>query len=100
MESRLTGLKREGDHLRFTWSDGLMSTLSIRELRISCPCAFCVNEITGVRQVNPDDIPKDIGMKDMQPIGRYAYRILFDDGHDTGLFTLEELRSRGQEALA
>ncbi|MDA0668283.1 MAG: DUF971 domain-containing protein [Planctomycetota bacterium] len=100
MESQLTGLKREGDHLRFTWSDGLVSALSIRELRISCPCAFCVNEITGARQVNPGDIPDDIGMKDMQPIGRYAYRVLFDDGHDTGLFTLEELRARCQEALA
>ena len=100
MESRLTGLKREGDQLRFTWSDGLVSALGIRELRISCPCAFCVNEITGVRQVNPSDIPEDIGLKDMQPVGRYAYRVLFDDGHDTGLFTLEELRARCQEALA
>jgi len=100
MDSRLTGLKREGDQLRFTWSDGLVSALGIRELRISCPCAFCVNEITGVRQVNPKEIPEDIGLKDMQPVGRYAYRVLFDDGHDTGLFTIEELRSRCQEALA
>jgi len=100
MDSRLTGLKREGDQLKFTWSDGLVSALGIRELRIGCPCAYCVNEITGVRQVNPEDIAMNIGLKDMQPVGRYAYRVLFDDGHDTGLFTLEELRSRCQEALA
>ena len=72
MDSRLTGLKREGDQLKFTWSDGLVSALGIHELRIGCPCAYCVNEITGARQVNPEDIPMNIGLKDMQPVGRYA----------------------------
>lgn len=100
METQLTGLKREGDHLRLSWSDGLVGNLSIRDLRIGCPCAFCVNEVTGERMVNPDDIPADLNLKDMQPVGRYAYRVLFDDGHDTGLFTLEELRVRCQEAVA
>lgn len=100
METQLTGLKREGDRLRLTWSDGLVGDLVIRDLRIGCPCAFCVNEITGERMVDPKDIPSGTGLKDMQPVGRYAYRVLFDDGHDTGLFTLEELRARCQEAVA
>ena len=99
METRLIGLKRESDFIRLTWSDGLVCSLGIRELRIGCPCALCVNEITGKRQVVAEDIPQDIGLEDMQPVGNYAYRLLFDDGHDTGLFTLEELRVRCQEAL-
>ncbi|MHC4824032.1 MAG: DUF971 domain-containing protein [Planctomycetota bacterium] len=100
MEPRLTGLKRQGDRLRLTWSDELVGSLGIRDLRIGCPCAFCVNEISGQRMIDPEDIPEDIGLTDMQPVGRYAYRLLFDDGHDTGLFTLEALRSLCLEAVA
>ena len=99
MDCTLTGLKRDGNLIRLTWSDGLEGALPVRDLRISCPCAFCVNEITGERQVDPSSIPTDLALVDMQPVGRYAYRVLFDDGHDTGLFTLEDLRLRCQEAL-
>jgi DUF971 family protein len=28
----------------------------------------------------------------MPRIGRYAYKIVWSDGHDTGIFTLEQLR--------
>jgi DUF971 family protein len=31
----------------------------------------------------------------MKPTGNYAYGIEFSDGHDTGIFTLELLRSLG-----
>ncbi len=33
----------------------------------------------------------------MSPVGHYAYRIRFSDGHDTGLFTLDYLRLLGKE---
>lgn len=100
MEPRLTGLKRQDDLIRLTWSDELVCSLKIRDLRIGCPCAFCVNEISGERMVDPAEVPQDIGLHDMQPVGRYAYRLLFDDGHDTGLYTLEALRSLCQETVA
>lgn len=100
MEPQLTGLKRQDDLIRLTWSDDLVGALKIRNLRIDCPCAFCVNEISGQRMVDPAEIPQDIGLRDMQPVGRYAYRLLFDDGHDTGLYTLEALRSLCLEAVA
>jgi DUF971 family protein len=31
----------------------------------------------------------------MKPVGNYAYSIEFSDGHDTGIFTLENLRDMG-----
>jgi len=34
----------------------------------------------------------------MDPVGNYAYRILFSDGHDTGIFTLELLRELGRRS--
>jgi ATP-binding protein involved in chromosome partitioning len=98
MSAPLTGLKKDGDHLLLRWQDGLAARISVRQLRLACPCAFCVNEVTGERMLDPDSIPDSMALKDMQPVGHYAYRILFEDGHDTGLFTLETLRSIGEAA--
>ena len=33
----------------------------------------------------------------MEPVGNYAVRILFDDGHDTGLYTWTYLHELGRE---
>lgn len=98
MNAPLTGLKKDGDHLILRWQDGLTARIPVRDLRIGCPCAFCVNEVTGERMLDAASVPDSLGLKDMQPVGHYAYRILFEDGHDTGLYTLETLRSLGEAA--
>jgi DUF971 family protein len=33
----------------------------------------------------------------MQPVGHYAYSIVFSDGHSTGIYTFELLRMLGSE---
>ena len=33
----------------------------------------------------------------MKPVGNYAYCIAFSDGHDTGIYTFEQLRELGHE---
>jgi DUF971 family protein len=33
----------------------------------------------------------------MTPVGNYAYKILFSDGHDTGIYTLDLLRELGRD---
>jgi ATP-binding protein involved in chromosome partitioning len=40
---------------------------------------------------------RNVKIKDMRPIGNYAVRIVFDDGHDTGLFTWDYLRTLDAE---
>lgn len=40
---------------------------------------------------------KSVGIADIQPVGRYAVRLVFDDGHDTGLFSWEYLYQLGAE---
>lgn len=92
MDSHLIGLRRVPAGIGFTWSDGQAATLSPRQLRVRCPCAACVSETTGRRLFDPALVPSDLALADMQPVGRYAYRILFGDGHDTGIYTLEHLR--------
>lgn len=40
---------------------------------------------------------KDVTIADIKPIGHYAIRIVFDDGHDTGIFTWSYLATLGRE---
>jgi DUF971 family protein len=32
----------------------------------------------------------------MKPIGHYAYQIVWNDGHDTGIYPVEQLRKLGE----
>jgi DUF971 family protein len=90
-------LTRDGpDRLVIEWSDGCRGMVTWKELRGSCPCASCREE----RDKPPDPFrilkPTELGPLSpvsMPRVGRYAYKIVWSDGHDTGIYTLEHLRS-------
>lgn len=91
------------DRLAIAWSDGQRREYAVRELRDACPCATCREKRLNPRP--PELLPvlapaetRPLRITAMQPVGRYAYAIHFSDGHDTGLFTLEQLRALGREA--
>lgn len=98
--STLVGLKRDGDAITLSWQDGTEARLMPRRIRVECPCAHCVSEVTGQRLLDPDSVPSDLGLVDMQPVGNYAYRVLFSDGHDSGIFRLELLHQLSLSATA
>ena len=79
--------------LGITWKDGHRSIYPSELLREECPCAGCVDEITRVRKIKPGDIPSDIHPIQISPVGRYAIHILWSDGHDSGIYTFDHLRS-------
>ena len=87
----LSGVKRLDAGLEFRWQDEPGVVLAIAELRFLCPCAHCVSEISGKRIIKREDDATDITLVDMQPVGNYAYRILFSDGHDSGIYPLKYL---------
>jgi DUF971 family protein len=74
------------------WHDGLARRLPLVPLRAACMCARCVDEITGERIIDIDGIDPAISIVSMQLVGNYALKILWSDGHDTGLYTWEHLR--------
>ena len=43
---------------------------------------------------------QDVGVAEITPIGRYAVRIRFDDGHDTGLYSWDALYELGRDQPA
>jgi DUF971 family protein len=73
------------------WTADDVCRLPFKLLRGECPCAACVNEFTGEKMINPDDIPDDIKPVGMEYSGNYAVKVRWSDGHDTGLFTFERL---------
>ncbi len=96
-ELRPLSVRRDGDGLRIEWNDGATTFAEFRHLRASCPCAGCIEQ----RAKPPDPFkvltpqeaaagpPRPVGMT---PIGHYAYRIAWNDGHDSGIYTVENLR--------
>ncbi len=83
------------------WSDGHRRRYRVQELRDNCPCATCREK----RQAETTDstlLPvlsleetQPLRIVGMKPVGSYAYSISFSDGHDTGIYTLDQLRSSG-----
>jgi DUF971 family protein len=79
-------------HLRIRWRDGHVSEFPPRLLRVACPCAGCVDEMTGRRILREDDVPPDVHPIVISPVGRYALRFDWSDGHGTGIFPYDYLR--------
>lgn len=79
--------------LAIQWDDGQATRVTPRALRIGCPCALCVDEMTGQRTLDPASVPQDVSLKGMEAVGNYAVRVQFSDGHETGLFDWKLLRA-------
>ena len=78
--------------LLLAWEDGHRALYRCEYLRLNCPCAACCDEWSGKRLVTLEKIPRDIKIQDFAPIGLYAVRFRFSDGHQTGIFGFEFLR--------
>lgn len=105
MDPRPTKLELSGqDRLRIHWSDGEVREYGVRELREACPCATCREKRnappapTSLLTVLSPAETRPLTIAGMRPVGNYAYAIGFSDGHDSGIFTLELLRTLGAPA--
>ena len=74
------------------WKDGHRSIYSSRALRLQCPCATCVDEISGVGRLDPDTVRQDLHAVDSLPVGNYGVQFLWSDTHYTGIYTHQRLR--------
>jgi ATP-binding protein involved in chromosome partitioning len=90
-------LSKDGpDRLIIDWSDGHRGVYTWRHLRDNCPCAGCREERDKppdpFRILKPNELVPLAPVR-MPAVGRYAYKIVWSDGHDSGIYTLEHLRS-------
>ncbi len=85
-------IRRHGAHdVEILWNSGEEAIYPARFLRGACPCASCVDEVTGKRIVTPDLLPILVYPTKIEPVGRYAIQIYWSDGHSTGIYTWERL---------
>ena len=40
---------------------------------------------------------ENVGIKAVEPVGQYAVKLVFDDGHDTGIYSFDELYRLGRD---
>jgi len=91
-----TEMRQHGPReLYLRWADGAETVLDVRELRLACACAACVDEWTGEGRLDPGRVPEDVHPLRIQPVGRYAIQIAWSDGHETGIYPFRRLRELG-----
>jgi ATP-binding protein involved in chromosome partitioning len=85
-------ITRQDDGLRIEWDQrGHEAFYPARALRLACPCAACVDEMSGRPILDPARIPPDIRPMSLALVGAYGLRINWSDGHSTGIYTFERL---------
>jgi DUF971 family protein len=97
MNEQPTQLAQADDVLLITWSDGRQLRYDLGRLRGFCPCASCRAERARLNIPEGEPVPVEPGVRvqQMTPVGNYGYKIRFSDGHDTGIYTLAQLRGLG-----
>lgn len=86
-------ITRTGLHdIKVEWNDGHVSVYVARDLRLRCPCAACVEEMTGRPLLEASSVPHDVKPETISLVGRYAIHIDWSDGHATGIYSFDRLR--------
>lgn len=86
-------IARRQDGLFVDWDGGgHEALLPARALRLACPCAGCVEEMTGRPLLDPGRIPEDVHPVQVAAVGGYGIRVQWSDGHGTGIYTWDLLR--------
>jgi DUF971 family protein len=86
------GPSEDGSQLRIEWRDGEVSEYPPRYLRLCCPCAGCVEEMTSRPLLDPSTVPLEVYPVAVHYVGEYALRFDWSDGHRTGIYPWTYLR--------
>lgn len=80
--------------LDIAFDDGSQFELPAELLRVESPSAEVKGHGVGQKKIVPGK--RAVAIREVEPVGRYAIRLLFDDGHDTGLFSWPYLYELGR----
>ena len=86
-------ITRRDDGLLIEWdSAGHAWVYPAQALRLACPCAACVEEMSGRPLLDPAGVPESVRPLSVALVGGYGIRIVWSDGHGTGIYTFDRLR--------
>jgi DUF971 family protein len=80
--------------MEIDWADGSSSRIHHAILRGFCPCAHCQGHQGPIRWVEGADAG-DLELTHLEEVGNYALRLVWGDGHGTGIYTFRFLRTLG-----
>jgi DUF971 family protein len=88
-------LRRAERRLEVDFDDGSRFAFPAEFLRVESPSA----EVQGHAPKDRRTVPgcRNVGIIALEPVGHYAVRIRFDDGHDTGIYSWDYLHALGRE---
>lgn len=80
---------RDRRSLKVTWDDGRVVNYEAEYLRVYSPSAEVRGHGAAERRIPGGK--QRVAIRNIEPVGAYAIRILFDDGHDTGIYSWDYL---------
>lgn len=78
------------------WKDGHRSEYGLQYLRDRCPCAMCGKKEASPTPPIANPLPlykARARIQDVETVGHYALRFFWNDGHSTGIYSYDHLRS-------
>ncbi len=88
-------LQTKSRRLLIDFDDGFQFDLSFEYLRVNSPSAEVKGHGPGQETLQTGK--ENVRVTAIEPVGHYAVRLIFDDGHDTGLYTWKYLYELGTE---
>ena len=86
-------LRTKSRVLEIAFDDGSRFELSFEYLRVYSPSAEVRGHGPGQETLQLGK--HEVGIRSVEPVGNYAVKLVFDDGHDSGLYTWEWLHELG-----
>jgi ATP-binding protein involved in chromosome partitioning len=84
--------------LSLLWQDGKRNDFDVRDLRLACQCALCVEEMSGQPLLDPTKVRPDVAPVTITSVGSYGITFKWNDGHSTGIYPFEVLRKLGDRS--
>lgn len=88
-------LHRQSHELEISFDDGNTFTYPVELLRVYSPSAEVRGHWGQHAKLQLDK--QDVNIDDIVPVGQYAIKIVFDDGHDSGLYDWDYLHDLGRK---
>lgn len=84
-------------NLDIEFYDNYKKTISAELLRVESPSAEVQGHSTKDKKIPLNK--KNISIASIEKVGNYAIRIIFDDGHDTGIYSWSYLREIAEKSI-
>ena len=84
-------IERRDDGILIEWDAEHRALYPARELRLACPCAGCVDEMSGRAMLDPSTVPTGVRPASLALVGAYGLQVQWSDGHGTGIYTFQRL---------